>query len=137
MAKFWIGVAHARQVGIIREKALVAFSRGQKAPVARMAKGDRVAYYAPRTDFEGDPVQAFVALATVTDAAPFEAPLVDEATAWVRAARYRKVREAPVKPMLDELSFVTNPRHWGMAFRRSHFEVTEADFARIARAMGA
>lgn len=135
MARYWIGVAHARQVGIIREKGLVAFSRGQKAPAAKMAVGDQVIYYAPRTDFEGDVVQAFIALATVTGQAPFEAPLMGETTVWVREAAYDKAGEAPIRPMIPDLTFIRKPSHWGMAFRRSHFEIPKADFARIARAM--
>ena len=137
MPRFWIGVAHAKQVGLIRAKGLVAFSKGQKAPVAKMAVGDRVAYYAPRTDFDGDPVQAFIALATVTGDAPFEAPLMGDATAWVRDATYQDAGEAPIRPMIPDLSFITRPSHWGMAFRRSHFEIPEKDFATIAGAMGA
>ena len=137
MARFWIGVAHARQVGIIRRKGLVAFSKGQKAPVAKIGVGDRVVYYAPRSDFEGEPVQAFIALATVTGVDPFEAPLMAEATAWVRAAEYAETGEAPIRPMIPDLRFITKPSHWGMAFRRSHFEIGEDDFSRIARAMAA
>ena len=34
------------------------------------------------------------------------------------------------------LAFVRDPRHWGMAFRRSLFEVGDGDFALIAGAMG-
>ena len=41
----------------------------------------------------------------------------------------------PVKPMLEDLGFATHPQHWGTAFRRSLFEITENDFKRIEKAM--
>ena len=131
MARFWIGVAHARQVELIRGKGLVAFSKGQKAPVAKMQVGDGVLYYAPRNDFEGEAVQAFIALATVTGDSPFETPLMADAKAWVRAADYAETGEAPIRPMIPDLSFIKKPSHWGMAFRRGQFEISAADFAII------
>ena len=137
MPQFWIGVAHAKQVGLIRAKGLVAFSKGQKAPVAKMSTGDQVVYYAPRSDFEGDAVQAFITLATVTGDAPYETPLMGDATAWVREADYAQTGEAPIRPMIPDLTFIKKPTHWGMAFRSSHFEITEADFDRIRAAMTA
>ena len=136
MAGHWIGVAHARQVALIRAKGLVAVSKGQKAPVARMSVGDQVIYYAPRDDFGGSPVQAFVALARVTGE-PFETVLMDEKTAWVRKAEFTETHEVPIRPMIPDLSFISNPTHWGMAFRRSHFAIPEQDFNRIAGAMSA
>lgn len=136
MPGFWIGVAHARQVALIRAQGLVAFSKGQKAPLARMSVGDRVVYYAPRDDFDGAPVQAFVALATVTGE-PFETVLMEDKTAWVCAAEFAETSEVPIRPMIPDLTFITKPTHWGMAFRRSHFAIPEQDFNRIAGAMSA
>ena len=110
---------------------------GASSAVRRLSPGDRVAYYAPKTDLDGAPVQAFVALAEVTGEAAVERPSPGHGPAWVRAARFRDVRETPVRPLLEQLSFVRDPRHWGMAFRQGKFAVSDADFAVIARAMGA
>lgn len=135
MPSFWLAVAHAHQVGIIRAKGLVAFSKGQKAPVTKVATGDRAVYDAPRTDFEGDQVQAFVVMATVTGAAAFETSLAGETAAWVCEAVYDDASNAPIRPMIPDLSFIGMPSHWGVALGRSHFEVPEADISVIARAM--
>jgi hypothetical protein len=34
-------------------------------------------------------------------------------TAWVRDVDYATIREVPAKPMIEDLSFVANPRYWG------------------------
>ena len=135
MAHF-IGVAHRAQVLEAREAGFVAFSHGKESAVRGLSPGDTVIYYAPKTDFDGDPVQAFVALADVTGETPEERAFMGgDFIAWTRAATFRDVSEVPVKPMLEELSFVKNPKHWGMAFRNGKFEISAEDHGKIAEAM--
>ncbi|PJE35141.1 EVE domain-containing protein [Pseudooceanicola lipolyticus] len=134
----WIGVAHRKHALIGRAQGFCAFSHGKEAAVRRLSPGDLFVYYAPREDFDGPAVQAFVALGQVAegDPAPMAMPGTDF-TPFARPARYEAVAELPVRPLLDELSFVRSPRHWGMAFRRALFEVSAEDFARIATPMRA
>lgn len=138
MQRFWIGVAHRKQALAAAGAGFVAVSHGKEAPLRKLSIGDRVLYYAPKSDFEGETVQAFVALARVTGAdisartmpgTPFRP--------FGRDAEFQKISETPVRPMLEDLGFVRSPRHWGMAFRRSFFEIENADYQRIAKAMGA
>jgi hypothetical protein len=56
---------------------------------------------------------------------------------WRRRVAFVPAQEAPIRPLLDSLSFVKDRRQWGMVFRRGLFEIPEADFRVIARAMGA
>ena len=42
---------------------------------------------------------------------------------------------APIKPLIEQLSFIRNKTHWGAAFRFGTVRVPEADFALIAAAM--
>ncbi len=134
--RYVIGVVHRRQAEMAKAAGIVAFSHGREAPVRNLSAGDRVILYAPRTDFDGDTVQAFVAHAVVTGDAPEFREFAPGMEAWCRAARFDDVTEAPVRPMLGDLSFVKNPRHWGMAFRQGKFAIPESDYRRIAAAMG-
>jgi predicted RNA-binding protein len=43
--------------------------------------------------------------------------------------------EAPIKPLVERLSFIRNKTHWGAAFRFGYIKVSEGDFALIADAM--
>ncbi|SER65589.1 EVE domain-containing protein [Tranquillimonas rosea] len=131
----WIGVVHRAQARMAREAGQVAFSHGRESLVRGLDVDDTVIYYAPKSDRDGVPVQAFVAHATVTGAAPYETEFRPGLTGWVRDARFDDVREVPVKPMLDSLSFVPNKRNWGLTFRGGRFSIPPEDYARIAGAM--
>ncbi|MCV2882356.1 EVE domain-containing protein [Actibacterium sp. XHP0104] len=134
--RYWIGVAHSKQAEAARMGGFCAFSHGKESAVRRLGPGDMFVYYAPKTDFDGDPVQAFVQLGRVTDSAPVERLLPGtDFRPWTRGATYEDVREVPVRPMLESFGFIRSPRHWGMAFRRSLFEIPQTDFELIAAAM--
>ncbi len=129
--KFWIGVAVAEHVRIGAKEGFCAFSHGKKQAVAKLSLGDRFIYYATKTRFEngqsvGEPVQAFLAAGTV--AGEVEDNHYAGYPAYTRKAEYDTLFEVPVKPLLHQLSFITNPQYWGMAFRRSLFEIDEADY---------
>lgn len=49
--------------------------------------------------------------------------------AWDRAG------DAPIRPLLGELSFVGGAANWGYKFRYGLFEIDAADAASIARRM--
>lgn len=133
--RYWVGVVGAKHAKIGLDRGFCAFSHGKKSAVARLNPGDRFAYYSPREGYrEGDVVQAFVAVGTVGEGEPFEVDF-NGAAAWARSAVTDIHNRAPAKPLLEQLSFVSNPKHWGMAFRRSLFEISEGDFAIIEAAM--
>lgn len=133
--KYWVGVVGAKHAVTGRERGFCAFSHGKLQAISRLSPGDRFAFYAPREGYrEGDVVQAFVATGTVSEGEPYEADF-DGHPAWVRAANYDLETRAPVRPMLGNLAFVSNPKNWGMAFRRSMFAITLDDFTVIETAM--
>jgi hypothetical protein len=101
-----------------------------------MHPGDGLVYYSPRADFPyGEPVQAFTAIGRVATGAIFQADDAD-ATFFRREVHYLPAAEAPIKPLLPDLSFIRSKDHWGAAFRFGFLRVPEQDFARIAKAMG-
>ena len=130
----WIAVAAADHVAAAAREGFFVCAHGSGSAAARPALGDRFAYYAPRTAPGGEPVQAFVALGTILDAAT-EPHDFGDFRAAVRRADYERVRPAAVKPLLPRLGFVRDPAHWGMAFRQGLFAVSDADFAVIATAL--
>lgn len=134
MADAWVGVAVAAHVARGMREGFAAFAHGARAAAARPAQGDRVVYYAPRTDVDGPPCQAFVALGTVTDAAPQQRDL-GGFQPWVRQVAWEPVTPAPIRPLLEALSFIPDKRGWGMVFRRGLFRVPPVDFAVIEAAL--
>ncbi len=129
--KFWIGVAVAEHIRIGAAEGFCAFAHGKETAVAKLSLGDRFIYYATKERYEngasvGAPVQAFLATGTVTG--EVERNHYAGYPAFTRQAEYEPLFEVPIKPLLPVLSFIKNPQHWGMAFRRSLFEIAKADF---------
>lgn len=135
--RYWIGVIHKQMAEAARQGGFCAFSHGKESAVAKLSVGDHFVLYAPRETLDGAPVQAFVALGQVADGPIAEKPFMGgQYKGFMRPATYLDVTEVPVRPMLGDLGFVTNPTHWGMAFRRSLFQITPEDFTTISNAMG-
>jgi hypothetical protein len=133
---YWIGVVSRSHVERGVAGGFAQLNHGKAGPLERMQPGDGLVYYSPRTDFpDGEPVQAFTAIGRVATGAIFQAEEAD-ATFFRREVRYLPAAEAPIKPLIDDLSFIRSKQHWGAAFRFGFLRVPEEDFARIATAMG-
>ena len=97
----------------------------------RLAMGDRMVFYSPRPD------QQFIAIGEVLDDAPSQWSAADPGSAWRRRVCFLPSHEAEIRPLIGQLDFITNKKSWGFPFRRGLFEIAEADFFRIAKAMNA
>ncbi len=129
--RFWIGVAVAEHIRIGAEEGFCAFAHGNHKAVGKLSLGDRFLYYATKEHFEngqstGQAVQAFLASGEVTG--DVRADEREGYPAFVRNAKYDPLFNVPVKPLINRLSFIKNPQYWGMAFRRSLFEISESDY---------
>jgi hypothetical protein len=82
----------------------------------RLAPGDRVAFYAPH------PEQRFSAIGEVRDGG---------------AVDMLPAAGPPIQALIDSLDFIRDKHQWGWVFRRGFFEISEADFRRIAGAVSA
>jgi hypothetical protein len=56
---------------------------------------------------------------------------------WRRQMAFLPSQETSIRELIPELAFIPDPQSWGMPFRRGLFQIGEADFQRIARAMQA
>ena len=102
-----------------------------------MRPGDGFAFYSPRTEHpDGMPLQAFTAIGRVALGEIFQAEPSEGPRPFRRAIEYLPTHDTPIKPLIDDLTFIRNKQHWGAAFRFGFLRVPEEDFARIAAAMG-
>jgi hypothetical protein len=83
----------------------------------------------------GPALQAFTAIGRVRDA-PIEMAGSEPGGPFRRAAEFLPAGTAPIRPLLAALTFVRNPSRWGATFRSGVVRIAQADFARIAQAMG-
>ena len=133
----WIGVAARSHVMAGVAEGFVMFAHGKHSAVKQVQPGDWFAYYSPTQTMGGtDTVRRFTAIGRVLPGEPVAMQMGPDATGWRREAKFLSAQDADIYLLLPQLSFVTNPSHWGMYFRKSLFKVGVADFRRIAEAMG-
>lgn len=136
--RYWIGVVSQSHVmrGVAGGFAQVC--HGKAAPLRRMNVGDWFVYYSPKTDLnEGEPLQMFTAIGKVTGISVYEYAMAPNFIPYRRDISYLKSSPASIQPLIQKLSFIHDPKHWGYPFRTGHFEMTSADFQLIADAMKA
>ncbi|MCA9987156.1 MAG: EVE domain-containing protein, partial [Anaerolineales bacterium] len=93
--------------------------------------------YSPRTQFrDGDPLQSFTAIGTISDDAPYQVEMNPTFKPFRRDVAFLPCQETPIRPLLADLEFIVDKKRWGYPFRRGLFQIGAADFSRIAAAMG-
>ncbi len=134
--RFWIGVASRDHVLRGVREGFAQLNHGKVRALERMREGDGLIYYSPKERFgEREPCQRFTAIGRVVG----EVYRVDAGGGFRPYRRdvvfFAEAREVPVRPLLEALDFIQDPRRWGYAFRSGHLEIGRDDFERIARVM--
>jgi hypothetical protein len=136
--RYWIGVASKDHVLKGIEGGFCQLCHGKSNPLKRMAEGDWIAYYSPRTSMKkGDVAQSFTAIGQILLGEPY---LVDMGNGFVpyrRNVQFLTAQEAPIRSLIEDLSFIKNKQSWGYIFRFGLLEIPEPDFQRIMLAMNA
>ncbi|HUK59782.1 MAG TPA: EVE domain-containing protein [Stellaceae bacterium] len=137
MTGYWIVIASAEHVRNGRAGNFMQACHGKVAPLRRIQPGDGVVCYSPTATFRGgDRLQAFTAIGTATEGAPYQVEMAQGFRPFRRNVAWVPSREAPIAPLLDKLELTAGKRNWGYAFRFGLLGISPHDFALIARAMG-
>ena len=135
--RYWIGVVSQDHVEAAVAHGFVQLNHGKAAPLERMQPGDGLAFYSPRTSYpSGAPLQAFTAIGRVAEGPIYAVDTSGNEPMFRRSAAYLDATPAPIRPLLECLSFIRSKSHWGAAFRFGLVRVPREDFAAIAAAMG-
>jgi hypothetical protein len=133
--QFWIAVASRDHVEASVAGRYVEINHGKSRPLERMRPGDGIACYSPRASWpDGARLQSFTAIGRVAAAPITQSPAAHQP--FHREVAWLACTPAPIRPLLDELTFVHNLEHWGAAFRFGFLRIPHEDFLRIACAMG-
>jgi hypothetical protein len=134
----WVAVASAEHVAIGRAQGFMQVGHGKGAPLRRLHTGDRIVYYSPVRVFgTKDACQAFTAIGTVRDERVYQGVMGEGFEPFRKDVDWLEANEAPIRPLLDALSFTAGKSNWGYAFRLGLLKVTADDMALIAEAMKA
>ena len=113
-------------------------NHGKQQGVKRLKKGDLIVFYSGKTAYpNGEAYQKFTAMGRVTDDEPYQVEMTPNFHPFRRKVEFYKIDEADIKPLIEELSFIKDPSHWGFPFMRGLFEIPKSDFEKIAAACGA
>jgi hypothetical protein len=136
MRNYWIGVVSRSHVQIGVKGGFIQLNHGNKAPLQRLKPGDMLAMYSPRESYPDGPVlQAFTAIGTIKSGEAYRVEMSPEFKPYRVDVAFASCKDAPIKPLIERLSFIRSKTHWGGAFRFGYVKVAEADFALIADAM--
>ena len=82
-------------------------NHGKPHMLRKMARGDWIAFYSPRTVYpDGPALQAFTAIGQVADDEPYRVEVSADFTPWRRKVDFLDCTETPIRPLLDDLDFV-------------------------------
>jgi predicted RNA-binding protein len=133
---YWIGVVSRDHVKIGVTGGFIQLNHGKKAPLQKLQAGDSLIMYSPRTSYpDGETLQSFTAIGTIVSAEIYQVEMSPEFKPFRVDVHFHACREAQIRPLINELSFIKNKTHWGAAFRFGQVKIPAADFALIARAM--
>jgi hypothetical protein len=136
MPRCWINTVSREHVLWGVEGGYTQADHGKNTRLRRLAPGDTIAFYSPKTRMrDGEPLQEFTALATVTGEEAFQVEMTPDFHPWRLAVAFEEVTPAPIRPLIPRLSFITDPQRWGYPFRRGLFEIDSDDMAVIRGAL--
>ena len=138
MSNYYIVVASLDHVANAVSGNFIQANHGKQGPMDKLAEGDRIVCYCPRQKFgKKDVYQRFCAIGTVQ---PGEVYVGDMRSKdfhpYRRDVHYdQDTTHTDIHPLIDQLTFITNPQKWGFPFRRGFFPISEADFRLIEMSM--
>lgn len=134
--KYFIIVASKDHVEVGVKKGIAQAGHGKKTQLEQLEKDDWVIYYSSKDKYEnGKAYQKFTAVGQVEDDKPYQVKVSSDFEPWRRKINYYSVKELEIRPLLDDLNFITNREKWGIHLMSGFVEIDKADFKLIAEKM--
>lgn len=134
--KYWIGVVSKEHVTIGVKAGIAQIGHGKRTGLARMKKGDWLIYYSPKISLDSnEKLQTFTALGQIIDDEIYQREVSQTFKPYRRDIRYKNTKDVSILPLINQLAFIKDKKHWGFMFRLGLFEISEKDFKLISRLM--
>ena len=133
---FWIGTVSKEHVERGKSGGFAQVCHGKAAPLKRMCAGDILMYYSSQLTFgEKTPYQCFSALGCIVERPIYQVEMTPDFIPFRRDVAYVNTADAPIRPLIPQLTFITDKQHWGSVFRFGLVKIPQQDFITIATAM--
>ena len=134
--RFWIGIASKEHVKMGVAGGFCQLCHGKAQPLKRMAVGDGLIYYSSKEKFGDDALcQQFTAIGEVIGNEVYQFEMFPGFVPYRRDIRFHEAKDIPIRPLIENLSFIKDKTHWGYVFRFGHLEIPRGDFELIAALM--
>lgn len=134
--KYWIIVASKDHLQRGVEGGFIQANHGKVAPLKRMKPNDWVVFYSPKLEYEkSEKYQHFTAIAQITDDRIYQHDMGDGFVPYRRNVRFLPTQDVPIRPLIEELTFIKDKTHWGAPFRFGTLQIPDEDFELIAKEM--
>lgn len=129
-----IGVVSREHVLIGVKGGFAMLNHGKLAALKRIAPGDSLIFYSPRTSYpDGAVLKAFTEIRVAGDKPPYPAEMRSGGTGYRLDIEWLDATETPIASLTEGLEFTSG--NWGMLARRGCFEISDADQKVIRAAM--
>lgn len=109
---------------------------GRKDLMGKPAKDDWIIYYSSKDKFEnGERLQKFTAIGKVIDEEPYQPTADGNFKPYRRNVKFTKNKEAEIRPLLEQLTFIKNKKKWGFYLISGFREISKEDFNVIKNSM--
>jgi predicted RNA-binding protein len=134
--KYWINTVSKDHVMRGAAGGFTQANHGKPHMLRKLKAGDWIIFYSPKTAYEGgEPLQAFTAIGQVVDEELYQVEMAPGFMPYRRNVKFYDCKELPIRPLIDELTFIEDKTHWGYKFRFGMFEIPQADFELIKKRM--
>lgn len=135
--RYWIAVASKEHVMRGVQGGFAQICHGKAGSLNQMTANDWIVYYSPTLHFgEKEPCRAFTAIGKIKEGEPYPYRMSHDFIPYRRDVDFLVAVEAPIVPLIEELSFIVDKSKWGFPFRRGCFSINSPDFQLIALQMG-
>ncbi|MGE2718953.1 EVE domain-containing protein [Mycolicibacterium celeriflavum] len=132
----WINTVSRDHVELGVRGRFTQATHGKPTMLRRMARGDWIVFYSPRTVYpDGPPLQAFTAIGQIADDEPYRDPATQDGERWRRNVDFLNCTETPIRPLIERLDFIEDKSRWGYKFRFGVFKIGDEDLEVIRSAM--
>jgi hypothetical protein len=134
--KFWLGTVSKEHVERGKAGGFAQLCHGKQSPLKRMQPDDILIYYSPNVHYgEKTPYQCFTAIGVIFDKPVYQAEMNSDFIPYRRDVRYLQTVDAPIRPIIPQLSFILDKNNWGYVFRFGILQISCIDFIFIAESM--
>jgi len=134
--RYWIAVVSKEHVLNGINWGIMQVCHGKKSPLKRINKGDFIIFYSSKYRMKDKtPYQKFTAIAKATDNEIYQVKMFENFEPFRRKVKFLECQETEIRPLINDLEFISNKQKWGYPFRYGLLEISKNDFKLIATKM--